>query len=431
MRSSIPKPLHPVGGRPMLAHVLDACGRLEPEILTVVTPASEHPVSEFVRSSVAPARIAVQEQPDGTASAFLAAAGDLDGFPGDVLVIYGDTPLLGAETLRAMRDHRRETGATAVILAFDTPDPTGYGRVLVGADGVVERIVEQRDATPEQQRIRLCAGGPIIADSRPLLSAARDVGRENAAGERYLTDIPAILNHRGDICRVWYGTEEEALGVNSRQELSLVEHAFQARERRRVMEGGATLEDPGSVRLSFDTKLEHDVTIGAFVSFGPGVLVRSGAQILPFSSLEGCEIGPGARVGPHARIRPGTVIGKGARVGNYVEVKAANVGDGAKINHLAYVGDADIGPAANIGAGAITCNYDGTRKHRTEIGAGAFIGSNCCLIAPVRIGDRAYVGSGSVITRDVEAEALAVARGRQEDRPGVASRLLPARKPRA
>ena len=431
MRSSTPKPLHPVGGRPMLAHVLETCGRLEPEILTVVTPGPEHPVSVFVRSSVASAGIAVQERPDGTASAFLAAAEGLNGFPGDILVVFGDTPLLRVETLQAMRNHRQETDATAVILAFDTPDPTGYGRVLVGADGIVERIVEQRDATSEQQRVRLCAAGPVIADAGSLLSAAREVGRKNAAGERYLTDIPAILNDRGESCRVCYGSEDEAIGVNSRQELSHAERVFQIRARRKAMEGGATLEDPGSVRLSYDTMLEPDVTIGAFVSFGPGVRVRSGAYILPFSSLEGCEIGSGARIGPHARIRPGTVIGKGARVGNYVEVKAANVGEGAKINHLAYVGDADIGPAANIGAGAITCNYDGIRKHRTEIGAGAFIGSNCCLVAPVRIGDRAYVGSGSVITRDVEAGALAIARGQQEDRPGVASRLLRSGKPRA
>ena len=366
--------------------------------------------------------------PDGTAGALLAAAKYLNRFSGDILVVFGDTPLLCAKTLQAMRDHRRETNAAAVILAFDTPDPTGYGRVLVGTDGIVEGIVEQRDATPEQQRVRLCAAGPIVADAGPLLSAARNVGRENAAGERYLTEIPAILHTRGESCRVWYGTEDEALGVNSRQELSQAERAFQTRARRKAMEGGATLEDPGSVRLSFDTALEPDVTIGAFVSFGPGVLVRSGADILPFSSLEGCEIGSGARIGPHARIRPGTVIGKGARVGNYVEVKAATVGNGAKINHLAYVGDADIGPAANIGAGAITCNYDGIRKHRTEIGAGAFIGSNCCLVAPVRIGARAYVGSGSVITRDVEAGALAIARGRQVDRPGFASPTAPCRK---
>ena len=431
MRSSTSKSLHPVGGRPMLAHVLAACESLEPEILAVVTPGEDHPVSEFARSSVSTVHIAVQERADGTAGAFLAAQGVLDGFPGDILVVFGDTPLLRAESLQAMQAHRSKTCASAVILAFEAADPTGYGRVLLSADGTVERIVEQRDATPEQVRVHLCAAGPIVADAEALLQAAREVGTDNAAGERYLTDIPAILNRRGQACRVWTGTEHETLGVNSRMELSEAEQAFQARARLRAMQGGATLEDPGSVRFSFDTELEPDVTVGSFVSFGPGVRVRRGASVLPFCSLEGCEIGPGARIGPHARIRPGTVIGPRARVGNYVEVKAAQVGDGAKINHLAYVGDATVGPGANIGAGAITCNFDGVRKYRTEIGAGAFIGSNCCLVAPVRIGDRAYVGSGSVITRDVEADALAIERGQQVERPGLASRLLRSRKPGA
>ena len=429
MRSSIPKPMHMVGGQPMLAHVLATCTSLTPEILIIVSPALDHPVSEFTRSIAPEARIAVQDQPDGTAGAFLAAADALEDFDGDVLCVYGDAPLLQADTLQAMRTHRSNTCAAAVILAFEAADPTGYGRILLSSDGTVARIVEQRDATESEMQVRLCAAGPIIGDGNSLISAARETANDNAAGERYLTDVPGILARKAQCCRVWTGNRNEALGVNSRVELSVAEQAFQVHARRNAMVGGATLVDPDTIRFAFDTLLEPDTTVGPFVSFGPGVRVRSGASILPFSSLEGCEVGSGASVGPHARIRPGTVIGRGARVGNYVEIKASHIGDGAKVSHLAYVGDADIGAGANIGAGAITCNYDGVRKHRTEIGAGAFIGSNSCLIAPVRIGDHAYVGSGTVITQDVEAEALAIGRCKQEDRPGFANRLLRSRRP--
>ena len=428
MRSSTPKPLHSVGGRPMLGHVLAACSALEPERMIVVAPDDDHPVSRFARSLVLDVRIAKQETADGTASALLAAEDEIDGFPGDVLVVFGDTPLLTPASLQALRRERERSGANAALLAFETDQPTGYGRLVLSSQGTVERIVEERDATEAQRSIRLCVAGPMIADASTLLSAAHAVERNNAAGERYLTDLPAILHRAGMSCSLWIGAQDEALGANSRIELSEVERAFQHRARIRAMEGGATLEDPGSVRLSFDTQLEPDTTIGPHVSFGPGVRVRSGASILSFCDLEGCEIGPQARIGPHARIRPDTVIGRKARVGNYVEIKASRIGDGAKINHLAYVGDATVGPGANIGAGAITCNYDGARKHRTVIGAGALIGSNSCLVAPVRIGAGAYVGSGSVITRDIEADALGIARPRQEIRPGLARRFLSARK---
>ena len=426
MRSRTPKPLHQVGGRAMLAHVLAACGRLAPDRLVVVAPAREHPVATAALAAAPAAGIAVQAEPDGTAGALLAAAPLVADFAGDLLVVFGDGPLIRADSLTAMRDRLHAGGADAVLLAFETDRPEGYGRILRDPSGAVTGIVEERDATPEARRIRLCAAGPLLARSAELLTLARRVP-PGASGERYLTAIPALLAGAGQSCRIVLGSESEALGVNSRAELAAAEAAFQRRARAAAMAAGVTLEDPDSTRLAFDTRLDAEVEIGAFVRIGNGVSIAGGAVILPFTSLEGCEIGPDARVGPHARIRPGTVIGRGARIGNYVEVKASRIGEGAKVGHLAYVGDTTLGPGANVGAGAITCNYDGRRKHRTEIGAGAFIGSNCCLVAPLRIGEGAYVGSGSVITRDVEPGALAISRGRQQNRPGLAARYRPPR----
>ncbi len=428
LRSRIPKPLHPVGGRPMLAHALATCAALEPELVVVVAPADPHPVANLARDLDSRVRIAVQTTPNGTAGAFLAAENLLEEFAGEVLVVFGDTPLLRPETLRNLRECRMRSGAAAAILAFEAEDPTGYGRVSLSAEGDVERIVEERDATPDERAVRLCAAGPITGDAARMLEAARASGTGNAAGERYLTEIPEILHRAGLSCRAWTGLREEALGANDRLELCEAERSFQARARRSAMEAGATLEDPDSVRLSWDTELEPDVTLGPHVSIGPGVRIRSGATVLPFSSLEGCDVGAGARVGPHARIRPGTTLGEGSRIGNYVEIKASRIGDGAKVNHLAYVGDATVGAGANVGAGVITCNYDGVDKHRTEIGDGAFVGSNCCLVAPVRIGKGAVVGAGSVITRDVEDGALAVERAQQVAYPGRAARRLSLRR---
>jgi len=423
MQSRIPKPLHKIGGREMLGHVLATAQSLEPDRIIVVTDSETGPVAAFARQAVAGTRIAVQPCPTGTASAVLAAAPELAGDDGESIVLYGDSPLVRADTLRSMRRLRSDTGAAAVLMAFEATDPTGYGRVLLDQADIVKRIVEEREATDDGRAQRLCNAGPLAADTRLLLSAARAIDADRDGAERYLTALPVKFRQAGHAVRVLVGSPDEAVGANSRSELAAAEAAFQRRAREAAMSGGATLQHPESAWLAFDSCIEADATLGPNVVLGPGVRICGGAVILPFSSLEGCVIGPDARIGPHARIRPGSVIGTGARIGNYVEIKNASIGDGAKVSHLAYVGDADVGTGANVGAGAITCNYDGVRKHRTRIGAGAFIGSNCCLVAPVSVGDNAYVGSGAVITRDVEANALALARAPQENRPGRAARL--------
>lgn len=428
MRSALPKVMHPVAGVPMLRHVLDAACALQPERLVVVVGPEMEAVSRFV----APWPTVVQTERRGTADALRAALPELAGFPGTVLVLYGDTPLLRAETLAglatALTDAAAEPAAThepaaVAVLGMRPADPAGYGRLVLGSDGHLERIVEHLDACPEERAIGLCNGGLMAFDGERLAALLAGIGNQNAKGEFYLTDAVAVARTRGWRCAVVEGPAEEVLGVNARSELAHAEALLQTRLRLAAMAGGATLTDPASVFLCADTVLGRDVRIGPQVVFGPGVTVGDGVEILPFCHLEQVQIAAGVRVGPFARLRPGTTVGQGAHIGNFVELKNATVASGAKVNHLSYIGDATIGADANIGAGTITCNYDGKNKFRTEIGAGAFIGSNTALVAPVAIGAGALVGAGSVITASVPAEALAVARGSQKTLAGGATRF--------
>ena len=411
MRSERPKVLHPVAGRPMLAHVLAAAEALSPERIVVVLA----PGMEAVAKAVQPHAVAIQETQRGTADALKAAGKALSGFGGDVLVLYGDCPLIQAETLARMRLERRQEAIT--VLGIRVQGDSAYGRLILAADGTLDRIVETLDAKPEEL-VDLCNSGVMLIDGKHLFSLLDAIGSANAKREYYLTDIVGEARRKGLLARVVEAPAVEALGVNSRAELAEAEAQMQARLRAAAMENGATLIDPSNIWLSFDTKLGRDVTIGPSVFFGPGVTIGDRAEIRAFCHLEGAEVAEDAIVGPFARLRPGARIGAGAHVGNFVEVKNALLDAGAKANHLAYLGDAEIGAGANIGAGTITCNYDGFNKHRTIVGAGAFIGSDTTLVAPVKVGAGAFVGAGSTITDDVPDDALAIARGRQAVKPG-------------
>ena len=418
MNSDLPKVLHTLADRPMIRHVLDRAAALAPARVAAVVGAGA--AAERVRAAIAPTPVAVQDPALGTAHAALAARPLMEGFDGSVLILFGDTPLLTDRTLRAVLAPLGEPGGPALVAAgFRPPDPEGYGRLVVGADGALEAIVEHREASPAQREIGLCNAGVMAVDARRLFALLDAVGDGNAGGEYYLTDVVAVARARGLFCAVREVADSgEAMGVNTRADLAAAERVVQDRLRARAMAGGATLRDPASVRFSHDTALGRDVTVGPHVVFGPGAHVGDRAEIRAFCHIEGARIAEDAVVGPFARLRPDARIGAGARVGNFVEIKAATLERGAKVNHLSYVGDAHVGAAANIGAGAITCNYDGVGKSRTEIGARAFIGSNSSLVAPVSIGAGAATGAGSAITRDVPAGALAVERGPQRVREG-------------
>jgi bifunctional UDP-N-acetylglucosamine pyrophosphorylase/glucosamine-1-phosphate N-acetyltransferase len=423
MRSDTPKPLHAVAGAPMLTHALAAAQALAPARLAVVTGpgAAGERVAAAARRAAPDVRVAVQAVQRGTGDAVAAALPALDPDGGALLVIYADTPLLRAATLAAMAQAAQD-GAAVVALGFEPADPTGYGRLIEGPEGL-QRIVEHRDATGAERAVGLCNAGAMALRADRAAAWLGALQPRNAQGELYLPDVVALARAEGLPCAVVRCAADEALGVNSRAELAAAEAAFQARARAAVMEAGATLTAPDTVFFAHDTRLGRDVTVGPNVVFGPGVRVEDGAEIRAFCHLEGCVVRSGAIVGPFARLRPGADVGAGAHVGNFVEIKNATLGEGAKANHLAYLGDATVGAGANIGAGAITCNYDGVNKHRTEIGAGAFVGTNASLVAPVRLGDRAYVASGSVVTEDVPDDALAIGRARQVTKPGLAARL--------
>ncbi|MFQ5953666.1 MAG: bifunctional UDP-N-acetylglucosamine diphosphorylase/glucosamine-1-phosphate N-acetyltransferase GlmU [Kiloniellales bacterium] len=419
MESALPKVLHPIAGRPMLLHLLDALAPIGAEPTVVVIG----PGMEAVAEVAAPRPCVVQKRQAGTANAVMAARGALEGFAGDVLVLYADTPLIRTGTLKTLLAARRRPPEAAVaVLGFRPPEPGEYGRLKLGRDGTLERIIEPRDATPAELAIELCNAGVMAVDGAQLFALLERVGNDNAKGEYYLTDMVALARAEGLACAVVEGDADELIGVNGRADLARAEAIMQRRLRDAAMAGGATLTDPSCVWLAADTRLGRDVVVGPNVVFGPGVTVDQGAEIRAFCHLEGVHLHAGAVIGPFARLRPGSVIGAGARVGNFVEVKNATLEEGVKANHLSYVGDARVGAKANIGAGTITCNYDGFHKHRTEIGAGAFIGSNSALVAPVSIGDGAIVGAGSVVTRDVAADALATARAPQQETPGAARR---------
>jgi bifunctional UDP-N-acetylglucosamine pyrophosphorylase/glucosamine-1-phosphate N-acetyltransferase len=421
MRTSLPKALHAVSGRSLLAHVLAAarqagCG----EVAVVVGPGHEAVAAE-ARAVAANAQVFEQRERRGTAHAVLSARKAIMRGVDDILVIFADTPLVRAETLLKLRAALSE-GAAVAVLGFNAADPTGYGRLLTRGDDLVA-IREHSDATPEERKVRFCNGGLMALSGRHALALLDRIGNTNAKGEYYLSDAVAIARDMGLKAVAIETTEDDVRGINTKAQLAEAEAVLQQRLRAAAMAAGVTLIAPETVFLSADTKLGQDVTIEPNVVFGPGVTVEDGATIRAFSHLEGAHVGKGARVGPYARLRPGARLEADVHIGNFVEVKEATVEAGAKANHLAYIGDARVGAGANIGAGTITCNYDGQAKHRTDIGKGAFIGSNSSLVAPVKIGEGAYIGSGSVITKDVPAGALAVARVKQVVKEGWAKRL--------
>jgi bifunctional UDP-N-acetylglucosamine pyrophosphorylase/glucosamine-1-phosphate N-acetyltransferase len=422
MKSSVPKVLHEVGGRPLLHHALASGTALDPESVVVVTGHGSDRVAAALEGWAPSPTIVRQDRQLGTAHAVLQARDALAGAEGDVLVLYGDTPFVRPETLKRMRD-ARAAGHDVVILGFEAADPGRYGRLVLVGDRL-ERIVEAKDATEPERAIRLCNSGVVMADGAALWTLLSTIGNENAAGEYYLTDIVAEARERGLTATAVICDENETLGVDSRAALAHAEAAFQAAARRAALEAGVTLRAPETVQFSFDTDLAADVSVEANVVFGPGVRVGRGARIRAFSHLERCRVGPDATVGPYARLRPGAEVGEAAHIGNFVEIKAAEIGQGAKVNHLSYIGDAEIGPGTNIGAGTVTCNYDGVFKHRTVIGADAFIGSDTMLVAPVSVGDGAMTATGSVVTQDVPDGAMAVARARQTTKPDFARRFF-------
>ncbi len=421
MNSDLPKVLHPLAGAPLLHHALKSGAALAPDRMVVVAGHGAEQVSKAAQSWDDTITVVVQDPQLGTAHAVDQARTALADFDGDVVVLYGDTPFIQPETLTAMTAARAR--ADVVMLGFQAADPGRYGR-LVMADDSLERIVEFKDATPEERAITFCNSGVVCADRATLFDLIAAVGNANAAGEYYLTDIVALARARGLSATAVSCPEAETLGIDTRPALVRAEALFQARARAAAQEDGVTLIAPDTVHFCHDTVLGRDAVVEQFVVFGPGVTVESAATIRAFSHLEGCHVGRGAIVGPYARLRPGAELGDDVHIGNFVEVKNAILGTGAKANHLSYIGDADIGERTNIGAGTITCNYDGVMKHRTTIGARAFIGSDTMLVAPVRVGDDAMTGTGSVITQDVPDGALALGRSAQVTKPGRAMRLL-------
>ncbi|QUJ75067.1 bifunctional UDP-N-acetylglucosamine diphosphorylase/glucosamine-1-phosphate N-acetyltransferase GlmU [Sulfitobacter albidus] len=421
MNSELPKVLHPIAGEPMLIHAITAGETLDPARTVVVAGHGAEAVTAAVHAHDATAKVVVQEEQLGTAHAVAQARAALEGVGGTAIVLYGDTPFVSAETLarltQAARDH------DVAVLGFEAADPGRYGRLVMAGD-TLERIVEYKDATEAERAITLCNSGVIACDAALLFDLIDAVGNDNASGEYYLTDIIGLARARGLTATAVTCDEAETLGVNSRAQLAEAEAAFQARARAALLEDGVTLQAPDTVFLARDTVIGRDAHVEPHVVFGPGVTVESGATIRAFSHLEGCHVSRGATVGPYARLRPGAELAENTRVGNFVEIKNATVAEGAKVNHLSYIGDAFVGARANIGAGTITCNYDGVMKHHTHIGADAFIGSNTMLVAPVHVGAGAMTGSGSVITSDVEDDALALARAPQVEKPGMARKLM-------
>ncbi|MCB1512111.1 MAG: bifunctional UDP-N-acetylglucosamine diphosphorylase/glucosamine-1-phosphate N-acetyltransferase GlmU [Hyphomicrobiaceae bacterium] len=422
MKSEIPKPLHKVGGRTLLAHALASTAELGARKSAVVVGPEMEQVAHEARTHDTTCEIFVQANQRGTADAVLAARTAIaDNGASDVLVLFCDTPLLRPQTLGRLSAALAE-GAHVAVLGFEAADPTGYGRILTSADGSVSAIREHKDASAEELAVRLCNGGVMAFRCPDLLGLLDRIGSANAKGEFYLTD--AIELARGDGLRVVAVTcaEEEVMGINDRVQLSEAEAVFQNRAREAAMRAGATLTAPETVWFSYDTQLGRDIVVEPNVFFGPGVVVEDGVTIHANCHFEKAHIGANAEIGPFARLRPGAALSEKVKIGNFVEVKNVTMGKGAKANHLAYLGDGSVGEGANIGAGTIFCNYDGYRKNKTTIGAGAFVGSNSSLVAPVTIGDGAYVGSGSVITKDVPADALSVERSEQKTIPAWAAR---------
>jgi bifunctional UDP-N-acetylglucosamine pyrophosphorylase/glucosamine-1-phosphate N-acetyltransferase len=420
MRSSMPKVLHPVAGQTLLAHVLGAAPQGAGAVTAVVVGPNHEQVADEARRIRPDAATFIQRERLGTAHAVLAAREALARGADDLLVVFGDTPLISAATFARLRAPL-ENGAALAVLGFRAADPTGYGRLVVEGDRLVA-IREQAEATPAERAITLCNAGVMAFDGRRALEIIEKIGHANAKGEYYLSDAVTVVRELGLEAVVIETSEDEVRGINTKAQLAEAEQVMQARLRKAALDAGVTMIAPETVYLAADTTFGNDVTVEPFVVIGPGVSIADGAVIHAFSHLVQASVGKNASVGPYARLRPGTSLGEGVKIGNFVETKAATLEAGAKVSHLSYVGDAHVGEGANIGAGTITCNYDGFSKHRTTIGAGAFVGSNSSLVAPVKIGSGAYIGSGSVITKDVPDDALAVERSPQTNREGGAAR---------
>ncbi len=421
MRSSQPKVLHQVGGRTLLANVLNAVTAAGSTATAVVVGPDHDSVAAEARRLVPDAMIAVQTERRGTAHAVLAARAALEKGADDILVIFGDTPLITADNLARLREPLAQ-GAAVAVTGFRPADATGYGRLLV-KDGKLLAIREHNDADDNERKITLCNGGLMALSGRHALALLERIKDDNRKREFYLTDAVSLAADMGLDAVVVEVEEDDVRGINTKAQLAEAEAVLQQRLRRAALDAGVTMIAPDTVFLSADTRFGRDVTVEPYVVFGPNVTVDDNAVIHAFSHLAGAHVGEGASIGPYARLRPGTRIGKGVKIGNFVELKEAVMEDGAKANHLSYIGDGRVGENANIGAGTIFCNYDGAQKHRTDIGKGAFVGSNSALVAPVSIGDGAYIGSGSVITENVPADALALSRARQSIKEGWAERL--------
>ena len=421
MRSTKPKALHAIGGRSLLAHVLSAAMKAGGGEIAVVVGPDHDAVAAEARALAPKAMVFEQKQRRGTAHAVLAARQAIARGADDILVMFADTPLVRPQTLIDLRTALRR-GAAVAVLGFRPANPTGYGRLLTRGNELMA-IREERDASIEERKIALCNGGLMALSGKSALAVLDRIGNANAKSEYYLTDAVAIAHNMGLKAVAIETGEDDMRGINTKAQLAETEAVLQKRLRAAALEAGVTMIAPETVFLCADTKFGKDVTIEPNVVFGPGVTVADGATIRAFSHLEGAHVGKGARVGPFARLRPGANLGPDVHIGNFVEVKEAKIEAGAKANHLSYIGDARVGAGANVGAGTITCNYDGVAKHRTDIGKGAFIGSNSSLVAPVKIGDHAYVGSGSVVTKNVPADALTLERAEQRIKPGWVKRL--------
>ena len=419
MESDLPKVLHHLAGAPMLLHVMKSSATLEPERLVIIAGHGADAVGAVARDYSETAQVVLQSEQLGTGHAVSQAKSALADCTGDVIVLYGDTPFVRPETLQALLAARKT--ADIVLLGFQAANAGRYGRLVMQGSAVL-RIVEYKDASEQERAITFCNSGVICAKADVLFSLLEAVGNDNASKEYYLTDIVQLANDRNLSVAAVHCDEAETMGINSRAELAQAEASFQSRTRMEMMALGVSLTAPETVYFAYDTVLGRDSQVEPNVVFGPGVTVENGARIRAFSHLEGCHISSGAVVGPYARLRPGTELAENVRIGNFVEIKNARIEDGAKVNHLSYIGDANIGEASNIGAGTVTCNYDGVGKHHTEIGASVFIGSN--TMAPVTVGDAAMTASGSVITKNVEPGALAIARSEQSNKPGLAVKLF-------
>jgi len=421
MQSDLPKVLHPLAQVPILAHAIRSARFSDPEKMVIV---AGHGFSQVAKAALefAPDAIVVEQAEQlGTGHAVAQAKSALEDFDGDVIVLYGDTPFISEDTIAAIQSARRSSDL--VVLGFDAADPARYGRLVTQGD-VLDRIVEFKDATPKERAITLCNSGVMAAKATDLFSWIDQVGNSNASGEYYLTDCVGIARSAGKTATVVRCDEAETLGINSRAELASAEAAFQSRMRCEMLDTGITLYAPDTVFFAYDTVIGRDCIIEQNVVFGPDVTIESGATIRAFSHLEGCHVSRDAVVGPYARLRPGAELSEGVKIGNFVEVKNALIAEGSKVNHLSYIGDAEIGKGSNIGAGTITCNYDGVFKHRTTIGDNVFVGSNTMLVAPVTLGDHSMTASGSVITKDVPASDLAIARAEQVNKTGLAVKLF-------